>query len=177
MVGTTGSGKSTLAKCLADSWRIPYVELDALHWGPHWTEIKDEVFSSHVAHATRGDGWVADGNYRQVRELLWPRADTVVWLDYSLFTVLRRVIWRTIRRIATQEELWSGNRERLWGGALGRNSVILWALHTHRIRRREYTALFALPSLDHGLRVRLRSPREARRWLSSVLEGEASVGR
>ncbi len=177
MVGTTGSGKTTLAKRLATSWGIPYVELDALHWGPKWTEERDEVFCFRVVRATVGDDWVVDGNYRQVRGLLWPRADAVVWLDYGLFTVLRRVTWRTLRRIVTREELWSGNRERLWRSALGRDSVIFWALHTHRTRRREYTALFALPSHDHVLRVRLRSPREARRWLSSVLEGEVSVGR
>jgi len=172
VVGTTGSGKTTLAKRLATSWRIPYVELDALHWGPQWTEVADEVFFSRVACATAGNEWVADGNYRQVRGLLWPRADTVVWLDYSLFTVLRRVTWRTLRRVVSREELWSGNHERFWGSALGRDSVILWALHTHRTRRREYAALFALPRCDHVLRVRLRSPREARRWLSAVSREE-----
>ena len=175
MVGTTGSGKTTLAKRLATCWRIPHVELDALHWGPHWTEAPDELFCARVARATSGNDWVVDGNYRQVRGLLWPRVDTVVWLDYSLSVVLRRVTWRTLRRVVSREELWSGNRERFWGSALGRNSVILWALHTHRTRRREYAALFALPRYDHVLRVRLRSPRVARRWLAAASREEPSL--
>jgi hypothetical protein len=44
--------------------------------------------------------------------VIWARADTVIWLDPPRRTVMRRVIWRTIRRVAGRAELWNGNRER-----------------------------------------------------------------
>jgi adenylate kinase family enzyme len=38
VVGTSGSGKTTLARQIAERLDIPHVELDALHWEPHWTK-------------------------------------------------------------------------------------------------------------------------------------------
>src|SRR5436305_799712 len=38
VVGTSGSGKTTLAREIARRRALPHVELDALHWGPNWTE-------------------------------------------------------------------------------------------------------------------------------------------
>ena len=44
VVGTCGSGKTTLAAELAKRIEAPHVELDALHWGPHWTPVETEIF-------------------------------------------------------------------------------------------------------------------------------------
>ncbi len=66
-----------------------------------------------MVEAVAGDDWVVDGNYGAVRDLVWERADTVVWLDLPRRVVMRRVAIRTIRRALTREELWNGNREPL----------------------------------------------------------------
>ena len=43
--------------------------------------------------AVTGERWVIDGNYTsQVKDLVWARADTVVWLDLPRRTVMRRII-------------------------------------------------------------------------------------
>jgi hypothetical protein len=60
-------------------FKRPLVELDALHHGAGW--VTRPTFVDDVDAATRGSAWVVDGNYAAVRELLWSRADTVVWLD------------------------------------------------------------------------------------------------
>lgn len=115
VVGTTGTGKTTMAQRLADRLRLPHVELDALHWGPNWTEAPREIFRARVTGALHGDAWVVDGNYGKVRDLVWSRADTVIWLDYPLWLILWRLASRTTRRVIARETLWNGNRETLRG--------------------------------------------------------------
>ena len=165
VVGTTGSGKTTVAAELAKRLRAPHIELDALHWGPAWTEVPDDVFRERTREAVARDSWVADGNYHQIRDILWPRADAILWLDYSFPVIFRRLAARTIRRCLTGETLWSGNRERLWTQLCTRDSLFLWLCKTYWRRRREYPALFRLPQHAHLEVVRLSSPRQTRAWL------------
>jgi adenylate kinase family enzyme len=168
VVGTSGSGKTTLARRLAQHLGVPHVELDALHWAADWTPVPREVFRARVSRALDGDAWTTDGNYSAVRDIIWSRADTVVWLDYAWGVVMGRVTWRTLRRSLMREELWNGNRERLWEGFFGRDAIVWWALRTYRRRKREYPVLFRQPEFAHLSVVRLGSPRSAREWLTSL---------
>lgn len=168
IVGTTGSGKTTVARQLSQALHVPHVELDALYWGPNWTEPPVEVFRERVARALSGEAWVVDGNYGKVREIVWRWADTLVWLDFPLWLILWQLARRTLRRIVTQEELWSGNRERPRTGLFSRNSLFVWALQTYRRRRREYAELPRRPEYAHLRVIRLRSPRETLAWLSAI---------
>ena len=119
-----------------------------------------------TAWADRNE-WVIDGNYALVRDLLWSRADTVVWLDLSLPVVLRRLLVRTVRRLVSKEDLGNGNRERL-GRVLGRRSIVLWAIRSHAPLREEYERKCA-DVRDSGLEiVRLRSPSDEEKWLASL---------
>src|SRR5262245_13696918 len=91
IVGTTGSGKSTLARHLADRLNLSHIELDALYWGPNWIPCPEDDFRARVKDASAEERWVVDGNYNAVRNLVWPSADTVIWLDYSLSLILWRL--------------------------------------------------------------------------------------
>ena len=133
-----------------------------------------EDFTRKVAIRLDGDGWVVDGNYRRrVGDLVPGRADTVAWLDYSKTVVMARVVRRTLRRVLTREELWSGNKEP-WSNLLSFNperSIIAWSWKMHA----SYRTQFELESQETADRVeclRLRSPAETRRWLSHVVPGE-----
>jgi adenylate kinase family enzyme len=141
VVGNSGSGKSTLGRALAARLGVPFVELDAIHHLPGWEPIDVTEFRKKVGELADGDGWVIDGNYSAVRDLVWARADTVVWFDLPRRTVIRQVLWRTIRRGVTREELWNGNRERL--SSLFRldpqESVLRWAWTRHGVYRDRYT--------------------------------------
>lgn len=172
--GTTGSGKTTMARQLACQLGLRHVELDALHWEPGWREAPLDVFRQRVDAATSGDSWALDGNYSKVRDIYWPRADTIVWLDYPLRVVLWRLWWRTLRRVTTREELWNGNREDLRTALLSRDSILLWAVQTYERRRRQYTELLAAPESRHLTAIHLTSPRAARAWLASL--GAGSTG-
>ncbi|MBU0490906.1 MAG: AAA family ATPase [Chloroflexi bacterium] len=168
VVGVTGSGKTTLAGQLARRLGISHVELDAIHWGPNWTPATVDDFRERTAQALAGDAWVTDGNYSKVRDIVWGRADTVVWLDYALPVVLGQLVRRTLRRVVTQEELWNDNRETWRGVLFSRDSIVMWAFKTYRRRRREYPLLFQQPAYAHLTVVRLRSPRSMRRWLAGI---------
>lgn len=168
MVGATGVGKSTLAEGLAHGLDVPFVELDALFWGPAWTPAAPADFRARVDAATASPAWVIAGNYRAVRDLLWPRADTIVWLDYPFPLVLGRLAARTLRRGITRETLWNGNRENLWEHAMvwSERSLFHWLFTTFWRYRREFPALFREPAHAHARVVHLRSPRAARKWLA-----------
>lgn len=167
VIGNTGSGKSTLAAALAARLGVPHIELDALHWGPNWTPNKD--FQARVEAALQQPGWVVDGNYGVVREQVWARADTVVWLDYSFGTVFRQLSRRTLRRITTREILWGGNQETWAAQFASRHSIFWWVFKTHWRKRREYTALMHSPAWAHLEVARLRSPAAMKRWLAGVM--------
>lgn len=168
VVGTCGSGKTTLARALADRLSAPFVELDALSWGPRWTPVPDPAFREAVARAADGARWVIDGNYSKCRDLIWSRADTVVWLDYRFPRVFARLLRRTLVRSLRGDVLWNGNRERLLTSFLSRDSILLWAIRTYARRRREIPRLLARPEFRHLTTIRLRSPREASVWLNGL---------
>jgi adenylate kinase family enzyme len=168
VVGTSGSGKTQMARALSVRLGLPHFELDALHWEPNWTETPTDRLRERVLAATAGAGWIVDGNYSKIRDILWPRADTVVWLDFSLPVVLWRVTARTFRRMWTGEVLWSGNRESARLTFFSRHSILLWALQTHALNRRRYSALFQDPTYAHLAVVRLCTPRAAEDWLRGL---------
>jgi adenylate kinase family enzyme len=151
VVGVSGSGKSTLGRELAGRLAVPYVELDAIFHQPGWTPLPEDEFRRRVAEVATGDGWVIDGNYSAVQPLVWDRADTVVWVDPPRRTVMRRIIWRSLRRAAGRVELWNGNRER-WRNLLTwdeEESVISWAWHHYPVYKCRYATAARDPSHAH----------------------------
>ena len=119
---------------------------------------------------------MVDGNYGRVRDLVWARADTVIWLDYPLGITLGRLAVRTYRRVFQQEELWNGNRERLRDHLCSRDSLFLWAIQSHRRHRREFIDWANRPPHAHLTIVRLRTPGETTRWLERNGLTEAIAG-
>jgi adenylate kinase family enzyme len=163
VVGTSGSGKTTVARRLAEHHRVPHVELDALHWGPNWTPCPTEEFRGRVEQTLAGGAWVVDGSYHgKLGDSVLAQADLVVWLDLPFRTVAARTWTRTLRRIRSHEELWSGNRETWRAAFFSRDSLFVWIVTTHRSRRRRY-----LERLRKYEFVRLRSQREIDAWLEA----------
>jgi adenylate kinase family enzyme len=168
VVGNTGSGKTTLARILANRLGVPHVELDAIFHQPDWTPLPTDAFRKAVTDAVAGDGWVVDGNYSSVRDMVWDRADTVVWLDLPRYSVMRQVIARTVRRMITREELWNGNRER-WRNLIdGDESIIAWAWTHHAAYHHRYAAAASDLACAHLRFVRLASRAEMDQFLRSL---------
>ena len=169
VIGTSGSGKTTFARALATARELPFIELDAIFWGPDWRQPPDAEFFPRVEEIVAGDRWVLDGNYSRTTPIKWPRVEQVIWLDLSFVRTVLRVTRRCLRRSFSRKEIWpgTGNRETLRQSFLSRRSVILWAITNHRRNRLRYRALFDDPPEEcaHIDFVRLRSPRAVARFL------------
>ncbi len=166
--GTSGSGKSTFGEELAKRLGVAYIELDALHHGPNWSEPTAEEFRAKVQAAMDAApaGWVIDGNYEvKLGDAVIGAADTIVWLDLPLGVKLRRLWRRTSHRIRNDVELWSGNKEQ-WRTALwGWESLFMWMLRGHFRHRRTWPQRYG----GDPRFVRLRSVEEARAWLEAAV--------
>jgi adenylate kinase family enzyme len=168
VLGTSCVGKTIFARSLARVLSSPYIELDALYWQSNWVPRPPDKFRKLVAQALSQDCWVIDGNYGIVRDLVWSRATTIVWLNYSFPVVLWRALTRTVRRALTQEELFSGNRESLRMAFFSRESILWWVLTTFHRRRKQYRRLFDAATFPHLEYVEFRKPSEAQNFLTGL---------
>jgi adenylate kinase family enzyme len=162
IIGTSGAGKTTLGKAVAQRLNLPFVDSDSFYWQAGWQPASQAVLQERVLAATLGEAWVFEGNYLSLRQFVWQRADTLIWLDFSLPVVLGRVCWRNTRRTIGREQLWNGNRmnwRRAWSGVQHTRS-------TYQGKRANYPQSIA--EFPHLQVVHLRSPRQAKQWLLSV---------
>ncbi len=167
--GTSGSGKSTLAAALANTFAVPYLELDNIFQQPNWTPLELGEFRRQAGSFVEQPRWVVDGNYSQVRDIIWPRATSIVIIDLPRRIVMTRVIKRTFLRILKREQLWNGNRES-WSNALSRDplrNIILWSWNTHS-RYHVAVPAEARESVGPERVVVLTSVREVRRFLDAA---------
>jgi adenylate kinase family enzyme len=167
VAGITGSGKTTFARELAVRAGLPFHEMDALYHGPGWVPL--ESFVDDVERISREDSWVFDSHgYEQVRDLVWSRADTVVWLSYPRVVVMSRVLRRSFGRAWKGDEIFNGNTE-TFSDWLDPEHPVQWAWTKYGARRDDIRARFADPDYAHLRKVRLTGPYDARRWLDVVL--------
>lgn len=171
--GLGGSGKSTLAREVAERLNLPLTVLDDLYYGPGLSLRED--FVDAIDAVTGGSRWVIDSQGAPLsspappihRELMWDRADTVIWLDYPKRVVLARGFNRHLQRVLTRQRLWHGYVEtfRDWfdpGHPLRR------AWSGHAVRRLQLTERTTDPRWQPLTVVRLRHPRDAAAFLAAL---------
>ena len=175
VTGNVASGKSTLARRLAEALDAPFVELDALNWLPGWVGLNatdPEEFERRIRKATRGERWVVAGSYgRFSRRIIWPRLDTVIWLDLPMPVLARRALRRSWKRWRTREPLWGTNVERFWPQLMiwrKEDSLLGWLITQHARKRRDMLERLADPRWEHIRFVRLRSVREVEGFAGRV---------
>lgn len=163
--GVTGSGKSTLAARIAERTGLPYVSADDLTWQPGWVAVPDAEQRRRIAEVCAAERWVLDAAYTKWKDVVLPRTQLVVGLDYPRWLSLGRLVRRTLVRAVTRERICNGNVESV-RQLFSADSIVRWHFSSFarkRARIREWAAESPGPVV-----VRLTSPRETRRWLETL---------
>ena len=156
-----------MARRVAAILQAPHIELDAIHWLPGWQERDDDEFRELTQAAVVADRWVVDGNYAMVRDIVWPRATTVVWLNYSFPVVLWRAFRRTLIRSVGRQTIFSETKETIRRSFFSRESILLWVFMTYRLRRNQFRAIFDDRDYPEVEFIELRNQRDADQFLTS----------
>ena len=162
--GVTGSGKSTLAEHIAQRTGLPFHEVDTLTWEPQWQAVPTDEQRRRLAELCAGDRWILDSAYSVWIDLVLPRVQLVVALDYPRWLSLGRLTRRALRRATDHQLICNGNTE-TFRQMVSRNSIILWHFRSFNRKRAR------MRSWDRdgsGVPVvRLRSSRATREWLAT----------
>ena len=173
LVGSSGSGKSTVGKSLGEFYQIPFIQLDSIYHQRNWQPLDSEEFRTRVQEIVASPGWIIDGNYRAVADVIKSRVTCVIFLDLPRRIIVYRILIRSISRIIRRSELWNGNRETI-GSILsprpGRN-VLLYALINFTRRRRTYLNPEFLRSHPDASFVHLRNRKAIDRHLRFLTRG------
>jgi adenylate kinase family enzyme len=172
VVGSSGAGKSTFAaRCAALGYA--HLELDSVMHQAGWVQLDDETARARVdAFTSEHARWIVDGNYARFRDLLWMRADSIVWLDLARSAVVASTLRRSISRLVRREVLWNGNREE-WRKIFSLDpdrSVVTWAWTQFASYRDEFEREMRGRRWPHLRWLRIHSRRDANAYLARARE-------
>jgi len=168
VIGTSCAGKTTFANQLSRALDAPNIELDAIQWMPNWNPRPLADLRSMVGEAVAPERWVADGNYKRVRDIVWQRATCLVWLNYPFRVVFWRALRRTFERVFTRQSLRPENREAFRMAFWSKESVPWGVITTFRQRRREFRSIMAQHHFSMLRIIEFRSQREADDFMADL---------
>jgi adenylate kinase family enzyme len=154
VVGRGASGKSTLARRLSEITHLPMIELDKTFWQTglaatpreQWIVIQEELAAEPE--------WIMDGDlgpYDAIEARL-RRADTIIFLDFSL----ARCVWRAIRRSRERSDFWR------------------WVFSYRRKHRPQLLATISKNAPDAKLLV-FSSPGKVQRFLDEIIAASSAT--
>lgn len=168
IIGPCGAGKSTCAKALAKKYNLKYTALDDLAYDKNWERKCVDEFRALVDTLTKEERWIIDGNWSVVRDLVWQRAETLIWLDFPLRVTFLRVFRRCFHLWRNKVEICNGNIVTLKREFFSRKSLLLYSLRSYHSKRNLYKIATASPEYKHLILHRIRSPKELKAWLQKL---------
>lgn len=176
--GVTGSGKSSAARAYAQATGLPEFSADDdIGWLPGWQQRTVEEQRDIAAAIAAQDRWVLDSAYGVWRDVVLPRAELVVGLDYPRWLSLARLVRRSLRRSLTREPVCNGNHETL-ARLFIEDSIIRWHFRSFTRKRQVMRGLQADPGMPPT--ILFSHPRQLDAWLaqlSAKAAQPASAGR
>lgn len=169
--GVTGSGKSTAALRLGEVTGLPVTLVDELTWLPAWVPVDPEIQLALIDEITAQDRWVLDSAYGAWLDVVLPRVDLVVGLDYPRWFSLQRLVRRTAHGVVTGQPRCNGNTETL-RHALSRDSIVRWhvgSFSRKRARMRGWAA-----SADAPRTLLFSSAGQLEAWLQQAVHDRSA---
>ena len=162
--GSTGVGKTTMARRIAEEFALPVIDIDSLRREAGKSAAPEETFSQLVVEHVKAVNWIIDGSYTSVQDIIWSRADAIVWLDFPFWVfcsrLIKRSLYRTLIRKNSEKPVKGRNQP-----ARERALTYLQAIFTGRQRRQRYFATLYSTKNVHLHIIRLFSPKDADLWL------------
>lgn len=165
--GVTGSGKSTAAEEIAARTGLPITLVDDLTWLPGWVPVDAQRQREVIAAITSGNRWVLDSAYGAWLDLVLPRVELIVALDYPRMLSLHRLVTRTVRNAVTEAPRCNGNIES-FRRMLGKDSIIRWHFRSFARKRERIRSWAAAP--DGPAVLVINRPRQLEDWLAGLDE-------
>jgi adenylate kinase family enzyme/GNAT superfamily N-acetyltransferase len=164
--GVTGSGKSSAARAYAQATGLPEFSADDdIGWLPGWQQRTVEEQRDIAAAIAAQDRWVLDSAYGVWRDVVLPRAELVVGLDYPRWLSLARLVRRSLRRALTREPVCNGNHETL-ARLFIEDSIIRWHFRSFTRKRQVMRGLEADPGMPPT--ILFSHPRQLDAWLAQL---------
>ena len=165
LYGVTGSGKSTAALAIGARTGHPVTLVDEVTWLPGWVPVDHAIQRELVGDVVAGERWLLDSAYSHWLDLVLPRAELVVGLDYPRWLSLARLLRRTVTLAVTREPRCNGNVES-WRNLLSRRSILRWHFQSFARKRDRMRAWAADP--DGPPVLLFRRPRDLEAWISTL---------
>lgn len=162
--GSTGAGKSTLVEFISQKFGLPIINMDTLSREAGKSKTPEETFALSTIKSIENDSWILDGSYAIVQDIVWPRAEAIVWLDYSGWIVMWRLFKRSLYRIFLRKKSERPGKARIVS-ADKRTQTYLRSVFTHNKRRQQYFATLYKSKNRHLHIIRLCGPKDAEKWL------------
>lgn len=162
VIGNSGAGKSTLAKRLSECLDLPYFPSDRFYWEPGWKVASAESVFQQVSDVSARASWILDGNFDEYHALIWRQADCIVWLDYSLITILKQVSMRNFKWLFLHQPTWSGDTMTFRRAVSG----IRHAMKSYSSKKKNYPGWLA--ELSDIPQYRFRTREETEAWIEGL---------
>jgi len=160
IVGVSASGKSVFSRKLATKTHLPLIFVDAIMWKPHWEYIGDEETTKRLDEESSKPKWIIEGYIvKEVRNVIFERADSIIYLDYHPLVASLRYIQR-----------WWMHRENPRPELAGSPEKFSWKFLRLVWTKGETVSLnrFLAQSKDQNKIIKLASPKEAKNFLSNL---------
>lgn len=101
IVGARGSGKTTISDQLSKDLSLPVFHMDEITWDEDWVQYSEEVYTHKHASVVSKEKWIIEGYVNELTLDTIKKADVVIYLNYSKYISLFRLLKRYIRRFVS----------------------------------------------------------------------------